>query len=203
MWKRLFGQACLVILRYQMWPLCQNHLTPNYCSWGLDPCNRPCYIMDLFAYRYRNGSSFETFTQTCCCLPDWPLATFISRPLWLIVSCLTVINGRWFQGSLPRRSAGAVWWQSVTDCRVMNCRDREQAISMQRCFPPDHLIQGPDLVTQVIIPSLSELLDTGGTCVDFTIVAFTWPWFNVLLPTLYIYDLFIIWPFHLIYVLPF
>lgn len=168
MWKRLFGQACLSILRYQMWPLFQNHLTALYCSWGLDPFNWPYCTMDLSPYRYRNGSSFDTFRQTRCCLPDWPPATFISRPLWLIVCCLTVINGRQFQGSLPRRSAGAVWWQSVTDYRVMNCRDREQAISMQRCFPPHRSIQGPDLVTQVIIPSLSELLDSGGTCVHFT-----------------------------------
>lgn len=40
--------------------------------------------------------------------------------------CLTVINRRQFQGSLPWWSAGAMWWQSVTDCRVMKCRDRER-----------------------------------------------------------------------------
>lgn len=49
---------------------------------------------------------------------------------------------------------------------VTNCGVREQAISMQRCFPPDRLIQGPDLVTQVIMPSLEELPDSGGTVED-------------------------------------
>ena len=76
--------------------------------------------------------------------------------------CLAVINGRQFQGSLPWRSAGAVRWRSVTDCRVINCRDGEQVISMQRCFPPDRSIQGPHLVTVVIIASPSELLDSAG-----------------------------------------
>lgn len=75
---------------------------------------------------------------------------------------LAVINGRQFQGSLPWRSAGAVRRRSVTDCRVINCRDGEQVISMRRCFPPDRSIQGPDLVTVVIIASPSELLDSAG-----------------------------------------
>lgn len=33
---------------------------------------------------------------------------------------------------------------------------------MRRCFPPDRSIQGPDLVTVVIIASPSELLDSAG-----------------------------------------
>ena len=97
------------------------------------------------------------------CLPDLPPAAFISRPPWLPACCLTVINGRQFQGSLPWWSAGAVPWQSVSDCRVINCGDREKAISMQRCFPHHRSIQGPDVATQVIIHSLSEPLYHGGS----------------------------------------
>lgn len=41
---------------------------------------------------------------------------------------------------------------SASDCRVMNCGDGEQAISMHRCFPPDRSIQGPPSLTQPGVP---------------------------------------------------
>lgn len=41
---------------------------------------------------------------------------------------------------------------SASDCRVMNCGDGEQAISMHRCFPPDRSIQGPPSLTRPGVP---------------------------------------------------
>ncbi len=79
---------------------------------------------NIASLHFRKCLSIYTFRRTHCCLSDWPPATFISHPPWLPVCCLPVINGRQFQGSLPWWSAEAMWWQSVTDCRMMNWRDR-------------------------------------------------------------------------------
>lgn len=80
-----------------------------------------------------------------CCLPDWPPATFISCPLWLPMCCLTVINGRRFQGSLPWQLAEAMWLCHWLQSDELLGQNRPSACR-ERCFPPDHLIQGPDLV---------------------------------------------------------
>lgn len=144
--KRHFRQVCHFILQYQMWLLCWNTSQPRHCSWGPDPYNRPHCTINMFA------CNIDAFRRTCCCLLDWPPATVSSFPVWLPACHPSVINGRQFQGSLPRRSARAVWCQSLSDCRVMNCGDRKQAISMQRCVPPDRSIQGPPLVTQLVLP---------------------------------------------------
>ncbi|KAG8010882.1 hypothetical protein GBF38_010175 [Nibea albiflora] len=53
-----------------------------------------------------------------------------------------------FRGHYPDGQLEPCGDRVSTDCRVTNCGVGEQAISMQRRFPPDRWVQGPDLVTQ-------------------------------------------------------
>lgn len=58
---------------------------------------------------------------------------------------------------------------SASDCRVMNCGDGEQAISMHRCFPPDRSIQGPPSLTQpgVALCHSSSTPEERNECLSF------------------------------------
>lgn len=98
-------------------------------------------------FNFWNCRNIDAFRWSCCCLPDWPPAIVVSCQygsprvvyLWLMDNS--------FRGHYPdghpglcgvRVSPTAEWW---------TVGDREQAISMQRCVPPDRSIQGPPLVS--------------------------------------------------------
>lgn len=119
---------------------------PPDWSWSPDPCNRAYWSVCIQTEVITQVHFGERQQRWCLqAIPPPPRLTDLQQLSFLVhrgtpACCLAVINERQFQGSLPWRSAGAVWWRSVTDYRVINCGDGEQAISMQRCSPPDRSI---------------------------------------------------------------